>query len=77
MKCPKCEKQSVCFCGNCKSRRNMPKQRSERVVKPQHLKCPVLQRSIRYRLFGAVSIRRVRSNTNHQLTINGMFGDKK
>lgn len=40
MNCPNCKKKSVCFCGSCKARRNMPKQRSERVIQPQHLKCP-------------------------------------
>lgn len=40
MKCPKCEKKSVCFCDNCKSRRNMPRQRSERIIKVNYLKCP-------------------------------------
>lgn len=40
MNCPNCKKHSVCFCKSCKARRNMPVLRSERTVKPQHLKCP-------------------------------------
>ena len=40
MNCPNCNKTSVCFCSNCKKRRNMPKQRAERVVAGEGLKCP-------------------------------------
>lgn len=28
MKCPNCEKISICSCSNCKARRNLPRHRS-------------------------------------------------
>lgn len=40
MNCPKCKKNSVCFCSNCKSRRKYPRQRAEIAHKGEFLKCP-------------------------------------
>lgn len=39
MECPKCKKESVCFCKNCKSRRKYPRVRSEK-AKHDLCQCP-------------------------------------
>ena len=39
MNCPKCNKQSRCFCKSCKARSKLPSQRAEK-AKGDFVKCP-------------------------------------
>ena len=39
MNCPKCNKQSRCFCKSCKARSKLPRQRAEK-AKGDFVQCP-------------------------------------